>query len=314
MGLYDYQGKLICNLCGNGNSYTNAQAKAAFLSLMNQKASDWGMSGTSFASPSGQTQSSTSTAQDLMKLAVAVSASPLGCQIWSTTSRSFAIGGPNARTLSITNSNGTKTATDNAGYKYLGGKGGSLIYSPSYHRAHLGIVDIDGRATAIGIMGYGQTAYNAISNSFKEVCDMVKANLDGETPVEGENLQTLIADGGGYAASIIPTVAPAYLNYSTPADLLAMEYAVKSGEAVSRYPASTSKTMTMLCALSLMSNAYENITIKTVDIETGSGSTFYNGDTLRLIDALQIMMMESSNTLAQAICRSMGEKLLKFSA
>jgi D-alanyl-D-alanine carboxypeptidase len=66
----------------------------------------------------------------------------------------------------------------------------------------------------------------------------------------------------------------------------------------------------MLCALDYFTDIHETITVKTVDITSGSGSTFYDGDKLEFWDAVRIMMMESSNTLATCIGRCTGEKIL----
>ena len=68
--------------------------------------------------------------------------------------------------------------------------------------------------------------------------------------------------------------------------------------------------MTMLCALDYFYDTHETVTVKTVDIIGGSGSTFYDGDELTFWDAVRIMMMESSNTLANTIARCAGYKIL----
>ena len=100
---------------------------------------------------------------------------------------------------------------------------------------------------------------------------------------------------------------------SSKAELLERENSVYNSQTASRYPASTSKAMTVLCALDYAYNLHETITVKTVDIDSGSGSTYYNGDKIVLEDALRMMMMESSNTLANAIAREIGRKILSYS-
>ena len=67
----------------------------------------------------------------------------------------------------------------------------------------------------------------------------------------------------------------------------------------------------MLCALNVANNLEEILTVRDGDITGGSGSEFFAGDKLKLIDAIRIMMMASSNTLASAIARHIGEKLLE---
>ena len=69
--------------------------------------------------------------------------------------------------------------------------------------------------------------------------------------------------------------------------------------------------MTMICALDFIRDTRaETVTVKKADISDGSGSKFFEGDTLTMHDALRIMMMESSNTLANAIGRTIGERIL----
>lgn len=311
--LYDVNGNIVCDSENiGGASYTDAQCTQAFLSYMAKKCTQFGMSGTTYASPSGQTQSSSITAQDMLKLGIAVAASTKGSDIWASKNQSFSIKGDNARTLAVTNNviSGTGATLDAAGYNFLGGKGGSLIYGSAYHRAGLDMVDIDGHPVIVSLLAYGQTNYNNIATSTKELCDMVSASLAGQTPSEGTNLAALVAGDGGYAACLVPTNVAAYVNLETPAMLLTREHSQSASPTKTRYPASTSKAMTMLCALDYFTNLHETVTVKTVDIESGSGSTFYNGDKLAIGDALRIMMMESSNTLANMVARETGRRIL----
>lgn len=307
--IYDIDGNVICDYDG-GESYTDAQCTDAFLAYMAKKCTMYGMSGTYYASPSGLTESSYSTPQDGLKLGVAVTSYPKALDIWATPNQSFPIKGDHARTVSVSNNVISGTATDlGAYYKLLGGKGGSLIYS-QYHRAQILLVEIEGKPVVLSLMALGQTNYNNIFKSAKELCDMVKASMNGQTPTAGTNLTALVSGNGGYAACIVPTASGAYANLVTPADLLTRENTVSAATTVSRYPASTSKTMTMLCALDFITDIHEYISVKSVDISSGSGSTFYDGDQLTMENALRIMMMESSNTMANAIARNVGRKIL----
>jgi D-alanyl-D-alanine carboxypeptidase len=310
--VYNKAGESICydRILGN---FTDEQCTNAFLSYMAEKCALYGMGGTVYANPSGLTTESQSTPQDEMKLAVAVAANRTALDVWATPARDFTIGGNNARTLSIINNVMTfyGATIDAAGYKFLGGKGGSLTRD-GYDRAGTLIVDIQGVAVALGLMARGQTQYNDLDKSAKELCDMVKASLDGQTPTPGTNLNALVSGGGGYAACVIPSIPGAYANFESPADLLAREHSISASPTANRRPASTTKTMTMLCALDYMASPYDLVTVKTSDISTGSGSTFYDGDVLTMHDALRIMMMESSNTLANTIARETGRKILSY--
>lgn len=44
----------------------------------------------------------------------------------------------------------------------------------------------------------------------------------------------------------------------------------------------------------------------------GSGSDYYPGDIININDAIYAMLMESSNTLANAIAREVGKTLKHF--
>jgi hypothetical protein len=295
-------------------SYTDAACIAAFVGYMAQKCTLYGMTGTYYANPSGLTTESYTTPRDMLKLGVAVSAVPLALSIWGTDDRSFAIKGDHARTLSVENNviAGVGATLNSAGYKFLGGKGGSYWNSSNYWRAGVDIVDIEGRAVILSLLAKGQTNYNNLHLSTKELCDMVKASLDGQTPTAGTNLTALIAGGGGYAACLAPSTPGAYANLETPTELLARDHSICDAATISSLPASTSKTMTMLCALDYIGDLHEPVFVKIADITSGSGSTFYDGDQLTVFDALRIMMMESSNTLANTIARTIGRKILSY--
>lgn len=310
--VFDINGNEICDYEEGGSSYTDSECLTAFLGYMAKKADLYGMTGTYYASPSGLTESSYSTPQDGLKLGVAVTCNKQALDIWATPNRSFSILGDHARTLSVTNNVISGSATDlGAYYDFLGGKGGSLIYS-NYHRAQILLVDILGHPVVLSLMALGQTNYNNIYKSAKELCDMVKASLNGQTPSAGTNLSALVSGSGGYCACLVPTASGGYQNLETPAELIARQHSQSASPTVSRYPASTSKTMTMLCALDYITNIHAMVRVKSSDITSGSGSTFYDGDKMTMYDALRIMMMESSNTLANTIARGIGGKILEM--
>lgn len=308
--VFDINGNEICDYEEGGSSHTDVECLTAFLAYMAAKCTLYGMSGTHYASPSGLTESSYSTPQDGLKIGMVAASDARALDIWATPSRSFAIRGSHARTLSVTNNVISGLATDlGAYYDFLGGKGGSLIYADS-HRAQILLVDIEGHPVVLSLMALGQTGYNNIYKSAKELCDMVKASLNGQTPSVGTNLAALVSGNGGYAACLVPVVSGGYRNLETPAKLITREHSQSASPTVSRYPASTSKVMTMMCALDYISNLHATIRVKASDITSGSGSTFYDGDMMTFYDALRIMMMESSNTMANTIARVIGGKIL----
>lgn len=70
-------------------------------------------------------------------------------------------------------------------------------------------------------------------------------------------------------------------------------------------PASTTKLLTALCVYNICS-LEGSVTIKQSDIISGSGSRYYPNETFSIRDAVKIMLMESSNTLANALARTCG--------
>lgn len=310
--IYTKDGNIIRQPLYDG-SLSDADCKTKFLAEMTAKASALGMSNTIYVSPSGMTTDNRSTAQDALKLGIAVCGNSEALKVWHTQSQNFSIGGSHARTVGISNNVISGSATDlGAYYKVLGGKGGSLSYTNGvYHRAQILLVEVDNLPVILSLMAYGQTAYENIYKSAKELADMVKDTIEGNTPTEGTNLATLVSNNGGYAGCVVPNIPTAFDMDYTSALFVARNGVVKNGESTVRVPASTTKTMTMLCALEHITNLDAPITIKTADIEGGSGTTFYDGDIVKARDALRIMMMESSNTMAQAICRTVGGYLLQ---
>lgn len=312
MAIFDVNGNVLCDQTPS-TSYTDAQCTAAFMSYMAAKCTAFGMSGTSYENPSGLTNVSRCTPQDEMKLGLVVTAFPKALDIWSAKDQDFSVKGSHARTMSITSLGNNVLGAElaSAGYQRLGGKGGTLIRD-GYHKASIQLVVIENTPIVLGIMCTGQTAYDNFNTSIKELCDVVSATLQGQTPTAGTNLAQLVSSGGGYAACVVPNVSGGYANLVTPAQLLDMPYSVSNSPTVSRIPASTTKTMTMLCVLDFLKDPFETVQVKTVDISSGSGSTFYDGDVLNIMDALKIMMMESSNTMANTVARYTGQKILTY--
>ena len=289
-------------LADGDKAYSNRDCMKAFLSYMDGKARELGMTGTHYDSPSGLTQASYSTPQDGLKLGLAVTANPEAMDIWHTPSRDFPIKGPNARTIPVKN-NVIPGMEKNVAplYQFLGGKGGSLTYS-DHHRAQILLVEVKGRRVMLSLMALGKANFDNINKSAKELCDMMADLFDGKEPSEGPNLQALVEGQGGYSACVVPKGAGAD----------GREYALSKSPAVSRYPASTSKVMTMLCALDFVKDTEAlTVTVAKSDISSGSGSKFFEGDELTMHDALRIMMMESSNSLANTIGRTVGRMILE---
>lgn len=296
-------------------SYTDAECSAAFLAYMAEKASLLGMNDTVFANASGLTTESRSTPQDLLKLGLAVCANPRALDIWSTPDRDFSVSGVMPRTVHIKNTviSLYGSAIQAAGYLLLGGKSGSLFgstFGGEYDRAGVLLAEISGTPVILSLMAKGQTSFENIDKAAKELCDMVSESLCGRNPPVGETLATLVSAGGGYAACAVPSVPGEALKGERAKEFPAGKGSLAGSPSAVCRPASTTKVMTMLCALDCFADESETLFVKGVDIAGGSGSCFYRGDRLSFSDALRIMMMESSNTLANTISRCAGEVIL----
>lgn len=82
-------------------------------------------------------------------------------------------------------------------------------------------------------------------------------------------------------------------------------------ETIQAIPASTTKVMSLITGLDYVQNVKEVITIKSSDVQSGSGNYFSSGDTMTIEELMLAMMLPSSNTAAQAFGRICGEKMLK---
>lgn len=71
------------------------------------------------------------------------------------------------------------------------------------------------------------------------------------------------------------------------------------------YPASLAKLMTALLAMERREGD-PAITVAAEDIRPGSGNYFAAGDTLSFVDALQALLIASSNTVAESLARTLG--------
>lgn len=109
------------------------------------------------------------------------------------------------------------------------------------------------------------------------------------------------ADKG--AVCVLPQPACMYQKY--PIDVL---YA-KNGTTTS-IPASTTKIMTLVTGLDYLTDMHERVTIINDDIQDGASSILLSGDIVTITDLMYAMLLNSSNTAAQAFARVAGEKIL----
>jgi len=114
----------------------------------------------------------------------------------------------------------------------------------------------------------------------------------------------LIGDLGPAELVTAKSAIAVRLGSETPSDNLQVVYAKSASDAI--YPASLTKLMTALLAVEKHADLTTPIIITTDDVRTGSGNYFHAGDALTLNGALHALLIPSSNTMAEAIARTVG--------
>ena len=138
--------------------------------------------------------------------------------------------------------------------------------------------------------------------AMKQLLDIGKKKLANSEAVIADSEFTYASKG---AVAILPFGNTAmYEKY--PFDLL-----YSKAETTQSIPASTTKVMSLVTGLDYVDSIKEVITIKSTDIQSGSGNYFAAGDTMTIEELMLAMMLPSSNTAAQAFARICGEKMLE---
>lgn len=114
--------------------------------------------------------------------------------------------------------------------------------------------------------------------------------------------------GGSDGAGVVSQVTPASNSY----DRETIEVLFNKNGTIKYPPASLTKLMTAILTVENEKDLERKIVITNSDISGGSGSEFYSGDILTINDALHHLLLESSNTVANALARSIGKKMILF--
>lgn len=150
--------------------------------------------------------------------------------------------------------------------------------------------NLDGLVGAVNIINL-TTAYGAGSEPSKEY-------MDSE---QWRNIS-----GGSNGAGVAMEVSPNANGY----DLETLEVLFNKNGGRKYPPASLTKVMTAMLLLDHEKDLSRKVRIIESDITAGSGSRFYDGDILTLQDCLYHLMLESSNTIATALSRLIGKKVI----
>ena len=120
--------KILKSQNGEG-TYTATECQNAFVSAMATKATNLGMTSSTFVSPSGRSESNQTTVIDMLKFTIEACSYPIIEKIWNKKSYTIAVKGSNARNVDIV------TTVADAGleslYYIFGGKTGNLSLTQS---------------------------------------------------------------------------------------------------------------------------------------------------------------------------------------
>lgn len=263
--------------------FKGRHANKKFTDYMQQKAKQFNMKNSFFANASGATKHSYATSSDLLRLLSLACTKTEITNIWNLSNSTLKVSGKNCREIHISSQLTQNNRNELLPYQITGVKSGSWNNS---HKALLMNCSTSFDDFMLSLMVNDTFCFNNIYSISKELCDYIKFQKIGS------HLDCFLNSGGSFSVKYNGK----YISHN---------------DNTKHLPASTTKLLTVLCALDYFSLT-DRITIHEIDITSGSGSNYYNGDILTVEEALKGILLESSNTLAQALGRATGEKIISL--
>ena len=273
------------------------EAKEAFVAEMNKYAERIGMVNSNFVEPAGyptneEQQMST---KDMLLLTIQAAGYKEIARVWNKPSYDFVVGGPNYRERTINSTIKTENLGD---YFVYGGKTGSIVSIPELAGRHL-IVVTDAPNDNMFVAALRQA-----DTDEQRYQDMLTALDNATSLIDDPNAQTTDIDSESVAITLMPKFNPFnYEQYDVP-----IIYGKNTD--LSGHPASLTKIMTAIITLDYVKDLKKKITIKSSDVKSGSGNYFDTGDIMTVEDALYCLFLPSSNTVAHALSRVVGNIIL----
>ena len=269
-------------------SFNEVDALNFFIEHMNKKAKKIGMSNTVFHNPSGlNSEGQVSSSRDMLKLILNASSQTQILRVWGVKNHTVNVKGDNAREISI-----ETTVKNNAlddFYVVQGGKTGTITSAGHIYNLATICSDSEGQLYATTVLG--APTISDRFNDTKIAIDAIKNNIENPT----------------FSATSVSS-----LKLSPNQDLFLsspQESLIKKDEETTVAPASLTKIMTALIMLESIRDMNETFEIRRVDLVGGSGNYFKEGDIISFEDALYLLLLPSSNVVAQALARTIGRKL-----
>lgn len=283
--------------CTVFKEFSDNECKAAFAEKMNEYAFNFGMTNTNFKNGSGvHEEGHYSCAKDIAKMCMMCTSYDKLMTYWGQETYKVPVYGDKARYVEgISTYKGPGMASVGDYYHIFGGKSGSWTLD-NFKNMNLTLAvksKVD-NSWLIGCIMKSSVSDRGIP--FKELIDWLEEYRINASA--SANLQCEYA-----SAFVLPPNNPmAYAD-------LDLEMVGKNSTA-QFLPASMTKLMTAMLLIDHC-DFEERITIKQSDITGGSGDIYYEGDMMYVKDILPALLLPSSNTLATAISRHVGDKLLK---
>lgn len=286
----------IINISEEKDSFSDVECKSAFVAYMNAKAQELGMTDSHFTCGSGYYyETSAITPYDALKMTLRAEGCLYLPNIWYKSEYDMHIKGPNARTEHIIC---TERGNFQNYYTLFGCKTGTRV----------GVANVVFLCNAPNDNWFIGSIINSDAehrwDDAKKLIDI--ANLLYDNPQADISSITLTATGA--CVALMPCHQPlAYDNFT-------IQPIYQKNPSIAHYPASTTKVMTAICALEWINDLNDYFEIKDSDITEGTGGVYHNGDLITFKDALYAMMLPSDNTVAEAISRIIGKKILENDA
>lgn len=320
----DFIAKLNSNFSDIRNlDFPDNDCRTRFIQEMNTKAQLLGMTGTTFYDSAGNqpigqlsydhtaypqawesANANVMTAMDALRLLIYASGAQHINDAWNI--QSFTLNyrnGTTSKTATITSTVFISTTYQSsinallASYDILGGKTGSWGYAPL--NAHTLVIVARSKTTGKVYAATNFSTTTSATSSNNKFIEIKKA-LDY---VDASGANPSFSKGGCVVAEL-PMITPSLLNRAT------IPTSYSYGGTTSSYPASVSKVMTAILLCDNVLDLNQKVTVHESDRQPPTGTNFVAGDTMRLRDYLQCMLVESSNTSAQVIARYVGNILL----
>ena len=272
--------------------YEDAECVEAFVAEMNKKAQLLGMSGTTFANPSGKEPTNFTTAKDMVRLVIACCGNNKLSQVWGKKSYTVTTKDDNKKEVLLTSSVQNPALEDY--YILLGGKTGSINAVGAY--TLVAVCEVEGQLV-VGAIGKATTS-EARFSAMKQLMDIAKDKVNGVATTKSVTLAQ-------YACcALLPKYNP---NLFEQYDF---EWLYEQDADEIYVPASNTKCMAMLVMLEYCTDLHETAKFVESDAIGGSGQVFATGDVISYEDALYAAMLPSSNMAVQLVARTLGKKIL----